>query len=107
MKKIISVILFSVIIFSCKEDENFHDEQLIVPLSSYMATDNDLYAAASADMEATVNAVRQEMQQLMEGMETADVPAPERRTYVEPIYKTQSGQENLSEQRTPKERLPP
>jgi hypothetical protein len=47
------------------------------------------------------------MQQLMEGMKTADVPAPERRTNVEPIDKTKPGQENLSEKPTPKERLPP
>jgi hypothetical protein len=56
---------------------------------------------------STINTIRREMQQLMEGMKTADVPAPERRTYVEPIYKTQPGQENLSEKPTPKERLPP
>jgi hypothetical protein len=54
-----------------------------------------------------VNAIRREMQQLMEGMETADVPAPERRTNVEPIDKTKPGQENLSEKPTPKELLPP
>jgi hypothetical protein len=56
-------------------------------------------------LSSGINAVRREMQQLME--EGGYVPASESRTSVEPVNKTKPGQENLSEKPTPKERLPP
>ncbi|MDR1340574.1 MAG: O-antigen ligase family protein [Prevotellaceae bacterium] len=52
----------------------------------------------------TINAIRQEMKQLIEKDSN---PASESRTDAESVNKPQSRQDNLSEQRTPEELLPP
>jgi hypothetical protein len=51
MNKILSIILFSVIITSCTEDENLSQVSVSRTIIVYMAADNDLYADALADME--------------------------------------------------------
>jgi hypothetical protein len=47
------------------------------------------------------------MQELIDREEEINIPAPESRTDVEPIDKTQPRQGNLLEKETPKELLPP
>jgi hypothetical protein len=56
---------------------------------------------------ATVHAMKQKMQGLTARGEEITVPAPESRTDVKPINKTQSGQGHFWEKETPKELLPP
>jgi hypothetical protein len=52
MKRIISILLFTVLIFSCEEYDNFHDGQPVNrTIIVYMAADNDLSADALADIE--------------------------------------------------------
>ena len=53
-----------------------------------------------------VAAIKREMQQLVEG-EKGDAPAPEDRTNVKPVNKTQARQDSLSVSETPKGLLPP
>jgi hypothetical protein len=56
---------------------------------------------------ATVHAIKQKMQKLIDRKEEIHVPASESRTDVEPINKTQPGQGHLLENETPKEPQPP
>ncbi|MDR1170334.1 MAG: O-antigen ligase family protein [Prevotellaceae bacterium] len=56
---------------------------------------------------ATIHAIRQKMQELIDREEKINVPAPESRMNVEPFNKTQSRQGHLLENETPKELLPP
>jgi tetratricopeptide (TPR) repeat protein len=56
---------------------------------------------------ATVYAIKQKMQKLIDREEEIHVPASESRTDVEPFNKTQPRQGNLLENETPKELLPP
>ncbi|MDR1341508.1 MAG: O-antigen ligase family protein [Prevotellaceae bacterium] len=56
---------------------------------------------------ATIHAIKQKMQELIDREEEINVPASESRTNVEPINKIQPRQGNLLENETPKELLPP
>jgi hypothetical protein len=56
---------------------------------------------------ATIHAIKQKMQELIDREEGINIPASESRTDVEPINKTQPGQGHLLEKETPKELLPP
>jgi tetratricopeptide (TPR) repeat protein len=56
---------------------------------------------------ATVHAIKQKMQELIDREEGITVPASESRTDVKLINKIQPGQGNLLENETPKELLPP
>jgi tetratricopeptide (TPR) repeat protein len=56
---------------------------------------------------ATVHAIKQKMQKLIDREEEIHVPASESRTDVEPVNRIQPGRGSLSENRTPKDLLPP
>ncbi|MDR2087524.1 MAG: hypothetical protein LBP72_10195 [Dysgonamonadaceae bacterium] len=51
MKRVISIILFSLIVFSCEENDNLRPEPVNRTIIVYMAADNDLAADALSDME--------------------------------------------------------
>jgi hypothetical protein len=55
----------------------------------------------------TVHAIKQKMQEPTDRDKERTVPAPESRTDVKPMNKTQPRQGNLLEKETPKELLPP
>jgi tetratricopeptide (TPR) repeat protein len=55
----------------------------------------------------TIHAIKQKMRELIDREDGINVPASESRTDVEPINKIQSRQDNLLENETPKELLPP
>jgi tetratricopeptide (TPR) repeat protein len=56
---------------------------------------------------ATIHAIKQKMQELIDREEGINVPASGSRMDVESFNKTQPGQDCLSESRTPKDLLPP